>query len=147
MTLLKNNLKTLNTLSNLPMSEKDRLKQASMEFRDAIKQQISGSFQEVESKGKQYLMVTGGIIAVYAVLHLFFSTQGPKSIDVKSASKDGDGEEHIVVVENKDYGILRMIKESIASFLISIAKQKLMEILQELSQKTVEGIKSSNSEK
>ena len=84
----------------------------------------------VEEYGKNFLIITGSLIATYTLLRLLISSsEEEKSSKVISSKSQvyAHQPQQVVQVVKEESEVMKQIKMSIALFLISIAKQKLQE--------------------
>lgn len=87
----------------------------------------------VEEYGKNFLIITGSLLATYVLLRIITKSSDEddkivKSIPLKSEVY-GSQPQQVVHVVKEESEIVKQIKNSIALFLISIAKQKLQEFI------------------
>jgi hypothetical protein len=95
----------------------------------AYKRSIVGELKDLKlnlNKWTQVAIVVGGALVVSYVVYRMFSGGSDKVI------KGGGGSKPVKIkTYTEESPIIRMIKENIATFLLSIAKQKLMEFLEQ----------------
>ena len=93
----------------------------------------------VEEYGKNFLVITGSLLATYVLLRILTKSSLEDEKEVKALSQKSkvytDQPQQVVRVVREESEIVKQIKMSIALFLISIAKQKLQEFLQKKMEK------------
>ena len=100
------------------------LMQTNADYQEALEDQLTALKQEAESWLKGAAIIGGIIFVGYSFYKLFME---------KEDMPMQENEATLTPVHNKsESSIVRMIRESIALFLIGIAKQKIQEFLQNL---------------
>ena len=110
-------------------TEPDRrgLMRSNVEYQEALEDQLSGLKKDAESWMKGAAIVGGMIFVGYSIYKLFMEKEETEEV------QENEGVLTPVPVQDKsESSVVRMIKESIALFLIGIAKQKIQEFLQNL---------------
>ena len=103
------------------------LMQTNADYQEALEDQLTALKQEAESWLKGAAIIGGIIFVGYSFYKLFMEKDEKEEIPTQ------ENEATLTPVHNKsESSIVRMIRESIALFLIGIAKQKIQEFLQNL---------------
>lgn len=107
----------------------------SEQFKAAAKGEVKEFKGNVSKIGNTALIVGTGVLAAYFVYKMFFGNSKTKMI---VRPKEYNYPENTVVVQRveEESTIVKRIKEQIALFLISIAKQKLQEYIDGLGKKS-----------
>jgi hypothetical protein len=107
----------------------------SEQFKAAAKGEVKEFKGNVSKIGNTALIVGSGVLATYFIYKMFFGNSKTKTI---VRPKEYNCPENTVVVQRveEESTIVKRIKEQIALFLISIAKQKLQEYIDGLGKKT-----------
>lgn len=106
---------------------KAALSQKSDELKKELETDISAVGDNLESTAKKAVFIVGAIVAAAFVLRLL----APKSKKVK-VNTAGGGQE-LMVINEPENGIVSMIKGAIATFLLNLAKERIMNFLEELN--------------
>ena len=112
-------------------TEPDRrgLMRSNIQYQEALEDQLSGLKKDAESWMKGAAMIGGMIFVGYSIYKLFMEKEETEEVPVQ----ENEAVLTPVPVQDKsESSVVRMIKESIALFLIGIAKQKIQEFLQNL---------------
>lgn len=93
----------------------------------------------VEEYGKNFLVITGSLLATYVLLRILTKSSSEEGKALKTLPLKSDvyaaQPQQVVRVVKEESEIVKQIKMSIALFLISIAKQKLQEFIQKKMEK------------
>lgn len=110
------------------------LENRSERFKSAAKGEVLQFKGNISKIGKTALIVGSGVLATYLLYKMFF---GKKEVQTIVQPQSVVRPENTVVVQRveEDSNLVKRIKEQIALFLISIAKQKLQEYIEGLGQK------------
>lgn len=113
------------------------LETRSERFKTAAKGEVLQLKGNISKIGKSALIVGSGVLATYLLYKMFF---GKKEVQTIVQPQSTVNPENTVVIQRveEESGIVKRIKEQIALFLISIAKQKLQEYIDGLGKKTNE---------
>ena len=103
------------------------LMQTNIHYQEALEDQLSGLKKEAENWVKGAAIVGGMIFVGYSIYKLFMEKDDEEEISTQEKEAVLTPAHH-----KSESSIVRMIKESIALFLIGIAKQKIQEFLQNL---------------
>jgi hypothetical protein len=101
-------------------TQRDMLKTKSA----SLKRALSANFDEIKSNSGELMKIgyiVGGVLVGSFILYKILRS----SDDYEGATSD----KMVVVSSPQESTLIKMIKQSIATFLLSIAKQKLMEYL------------------
>ena len=116
------------------IQDRKGLVQTNVQYQEALEDQLSELKKEAEGWIKGAAIVGGLIFVGYSMYKLFMEN------DVEEEMQTQEKETVPVPVHsNSESSIVRMIKESIALFLIGIAKQKIQEFLQNLEREYESG--------
>ncbi len=115
--------------------EKAMLVKKSTLLEDNLNKDIDKIKEYVEEYGKNFLVITGSLLATYVLIRLLAKSSDEekptKTIPVSSEVYQGQPQQVVHVMKEKEESeIVKQIKISIALFLVSIAKQKLQEFIQ-----------------
>jgi len=116
--------KKLSTYTADLKPQKDALQEDVKSYRDSLKEKYEGSLQYV-SKGKYVALGLGALYVIYKMISWIWEKPIP--------DQEEDGPK-IVVINSKESSIVRKIKEAIASFILSLAKQELERVLKKLKE-------------
>ena len=117
------------------------LVQTNVHYQEALEDQLSELRSEAEGWIKGAAIIGGMIFVGYSLYKLFIEN------DEKEEFAAPEKEAVLTpVVNNNESSIVRMIKESIALFLIGIAKQKIQDFLQNLEREYENGDTPSASQ-
>jgi hypothetical protein len=88
----------------------------------------------IEEYGKNFLVITGSLLATYVLMRLLTKSSSDdekavKTIPIQSETYKGQPQQVVHMVKEESE-VMKQIKMSIALFLISIAKQKLQEFME-----------------
>ena len=111
--------------------QKKRLLAEASQYQTAIRNQFENSVEKIEKKGTRVLVIGGVIISVYLVLQLGATLFVKKKKEKIEYVPVQNSQAPTTKSSEGNFGIIKMIKESIASFLIEIAKQKLREAIEQ----------------
>jgi hypothetical protein len=106
---------------------KEALSQKSDELKRELETDITSVGDNLESTAKKAVFIVGAIVAAAFVIRLL----APKSKKVK-VNTAGGGQE-LMVINEPENGIVSMIKGAIATFLLNLAKERIMNFLEELN--------------
>ena len=106
---------------------KAALSQKSDELKRELETDISSVSDNLESTAKKAVFIVGAIVAAAFVIRLL----APKAKKVK-VNTAGGGQE-LMVINEPENGIVSMIKGAIATFLLNLAKERIMNFLEELN--------------
>lgn len=113
------------------MSTGSQLKEALNHKSEALKKELEGNINSVsdnlESTARKGVFVVGAIIAAAFVIRLLAPKQ--KKVRVNS----GNGSQELMVISQPENNIISMIKGAIASFLLNLAKERIMNFMEELN--------------
>jgi hypothetical protein len=106
---------------------KEALSQKSDELKRELETDITSVSDNLESTAKKAVFIVGAIVAAALVIRLL----APKAKKVK-VNAAGGGQE-LMVINEPENGIVTMIKGAIATFLLNLAKERIMNFLEELN--------------
>lgn len=114
--------------------DRSGLMQTNVHYQEALEDQLSELKKDAESWVKGAAIIGGMVFVGYSIYKLFME----KEEEVETAHEEKEAV--LTPVHNKgESRIVRMIKESIALFLIGIAKQKIQEFLKNLEREYESG--------
>lgn len=111
------------------------LESRSENFKSAAKGEVNVFKGKMSKVGKSALIVGVGVLGTYFLYKMFF---GKKEIQSFVQPQNMASPDNKIVIQQVDNGspLVNRIKEQIALFLISIAKQKLQEYIDGLGKKS-----------
>ena len=81
----------------------------------------------LETTTRKAIFVVGALVAAVFVIRLL--SPKPKKIQITNAN----GSQELVQLTQPDGGVLTMIKGAIATFLLNLAKERIMRFIEEMS--------------
>lgn len=111
--------------------QKDYLSRRTAHFKTAIERSIGDLTQNMSTTGKRVLIGVGVLAAGYIVFRLF---SGRNAASEATVTEKGT----VVVAAETESPIVMMIKSAIASFLLAIAREKIMAYIEQLTRKDEE---------
>jgi len=113
------------------MSTGSQLKEALSHKSEELRKELEGNINTVsdnlENTARKAVFVVGAIVAAAFVIRLLAPKQ--KKVRVNS----GNGSQELMVISQPENGIVSMIKGAIASFLLNLAKERIMNFMEELN--------------
>ena len=116
--------------------EIDELKRRTSQFKQSITDQLSNLTSDVNKMTRVGLVVAGvavGTFIVYKLLSSRRSDEVEASLDGEIAF--GDHSKKVAVHYRRELPIVTMIKNAIASFILGIARDKIMAFIEEVNNK------------
>jgi len=111
--------------------EKAKLVKKSALIEGDIEQNIQKIIDYFEDNGKNAIVIGGSLIATYLLVRLLTSSSDDKTVHtLPSSFVNTEGQQVVQVIKEEESPIVKQIKDSITLFLISIAKQKLQEFIE-----------------
>lgn len=113
----------------------DERKKVLLDEKDKIQEELNTDFKELKSNavhyGKYALLAGGAVLTVYVIASLIFPSK-KKRKKVFYVPGEG-GEKGLISLKEDDRqpAIVRMILSSISTFLLSLAKERLMKIVED----------------
>lgn len=99
------------------------------DFKNKVKSKVEDS-AEILGKAKYVAMALGAIWVIYKLLSIFFGESKDVTVN-RIADKNSDSS--VVVLEKRDSGIIRRIKDGIVAFVLAFAKEELSKIMNRFS--------------
>lgn len=128
--------------TNATMAETlEQQKELLTQSADRFKHNLEHQWDELKGNAKQWSrtgLIVGGVALVsFLLVRTFFSSTNKNVI-----SKQGD---HLLVEPKKESMIVSLIKSSIATFLLSVAKEKIINFIEQMNHKQdIDGASSNN---
>ena len=110
-------------------STKELLISKTKEYKDALQNQVSSLGDDLESTAKKSVFVLGAIVAAALVIKLLSPKRPKIAKDAKSDS--------ITLVNEPESPIVSMIKSAIMTFLLNMARERIISFLEELNHRHV----------
>jgi len=106
---------------------KEALSQKSETLRKELETNINNVGDNLETTTRKAIFVVGALVAAVFVIRLL--SPKPKKIQITNAN----GSQELMQLTQPDGGVVTMIKGAIATFLLNLAKERIMRFIEEMS--------------
>lgn len=111
------------------------LKKQTESYRQHLKTQVENLTDDLEGNAKKAVFIVGAVVAVVMVVR--WLTPKRTKVKIISDSQQAAGDKGVAIVDQpSDNPIIAMIKSAIVSFLLGLARERIVKFLDEFNLKS-----------